>query len=410
MASPSFSTVSTWVSDGIDMAAVRIYTYSSGVYVFNTEDWWAYATVSASGTGSPITQTSTGASAIPTPSNRAPSSSSSVINLAQTTQPASSSGISRGATAGIAIACVIVGLVLGIIAGFVLFRRRRQRGPQPMFHADEYDNQEKPLRDVLPADKLSLDQFLLDSTSDAEIGTELRSLGHLLQQHVENNYHLLPVSRSSNELSTALINLGIDQGGTISATQLASLALEPKTRYLAIQHVIAKVTFGSVVFGEASPSSLLPQPVSSFASMIPPTESRRGNPEAVNSALTRWRQLSAFLLHAGRSDRTPLTPSEDISTHQAQQLAVALNEFLGPFVAGDRQDRYEQENHLREVMVECATFGYLLFSQPSEYRFRFDGGRPNNIAVCPGLDKISDEEGRRYPPAQPVVAPVTESF
>lgn len=132
---------------------------------------------------------------------------------------------------------------------------------------------------------------------------------------------------------------------------------------------------------------------------------------AVNTALTRWRQLSAFLLHPERSDRIPLTPPEDISTHKAQQLAVNLDAFLQHFVAGSREDRYEQENHLREVIAECTTFGYRLFSQPSEYRFRFeDGVNPTSIVICPGLDKISDEEGRRYPPpTQPIVAPVVES-
>ncbi|KAK6949801.1 hypothetical protein Daesc_008122 [Daldinia eschscholtzii] len=97
--------------------------------------------------------------------------------------------------------------------------------------------------------------------------------------------------------------------------------------------------------------------MSLFASAIPATENFRGNPEAVDVAFTRWRQLSAFLLNPSRSDRTPLVPSEDASTHQAQRLAETLNVFLEPFVTGDRDDRYEQENHLREVIVECATFG-----------------------------------------------------
>jgi hypothetical protein len=105
-------------------------------------------------------------------------------------------------------------------------------------------------------------------------------------------------------------------------------------------------------------------------------------------------------------------PSEDVSTHQAQQLAIALNKFLEPFsIADDRESRYEQENHLREVIVECATFGYLLFSQPSEFEFCFEqSGKQNSIVTSPGLDKTTNEQGKRLRPPHRLVAPVVESI
>lgn len=126
-------------------------------------------------------------------------------------------------------------------------------------------------------DKLELDQFLLDSTPDAEIRAELRSLNHLLQQHVESNYHLQSVSCSVDDLSQALLRLGLGQGGAMTTTKLASLSLDPTNRYNAIQHVISRVAFASIAFDEPSPFSLLPQPVFLFVSMIPAVESRRGN-------------------------------------------------------------------------------------------------------------------------------------
>jgi hypothetical protein len=104
-------------------------------------------------------------------------------------------------------------------------------------------------------------------------------------------------------------------------------------------------------------------------------------------------------------------PTEDVSTQQAQQLAVLLNRFLATFVAGSRDEQYEQENHLREVIVQCATFGYLLFSQPSEYQFRYDcDNKQNGVVVWPGLRKISGEDGVRYDFPQSLVAPVIESI
>ncbi|KAI1393153.1 uncharacterized protein F4822DRAFT_383679 [Hypoxylon trugodes] len=405
----SSTTVSTVFKPGTSYEAVDVWIKPPGqsTFIFSTEDWNTFTTTATSFTSSSTSQTTTSASS----SASSTQATSLPVNNAQVSQ--TGSGLSSGAIAGIAIACAFAGLIMGVAAGFLLFRKRRQQPSEARYHvaSTEYDGQEKALQSVLSTDRLHLYQFLLDTSPDAEINTELQSLNQLLQQHVEDHYHTEPVSRSITTLSAALINLGIDEDARIPASKLASLALDPVSRYSAIQHVIAKVAFGSVAFDDGPTTfSLLPQPISSFASMVPATEAHTGNPEAVDIALTRWRQLSAFLLHPSRSDRTPLAPSESVSTHRAQQLALSLNSFLEPFVAGDRQDRYEQENHLREVIVECATFGYLIFSQPSEYRFRFDSGvRPDHIVIFPGLDRISDEEGHRYPPpAQPVAIPVVE--
>ncbi|KAL7625953.1 hypothetical protein AAE478_002722 [Parahypoxylon ruwenzoriense] len=399
----SSTTVSIVYTGTASYEAVDVWSILPGETTFRfITEYWNSITTSTSTSRTSTTASSTGPTS---------SSTSSASPPTYTNEPSNSPGTSKGATAGIAVSCFIAGLILGAVAAFFLFRRRERRVSMGRYHVTEYDSQEKPLQTIPLGGGLRLDQFLLDSTSDAEIGKELCSLGHLLQQHVEENYHLQPVSRSANELTQSLIQLELYESDTMPAIELASLALDSRSRHSAIQHVIAKVTFASITFNKKSPVSLLPPPVSSFTSMIPATESYRGNPDAVDTALTRWRQLSAFLLHPGRSDRTPLAPSEDLSTHEAQKLAVVLNNFLEPFVEGDREVRYEQENHLREVIVECVTFGYLLFSQPSEYRFHFDGGGgSNSIVVFPGLDKISDEEGNRYPRPVRSVAPVIENL
>ncbi|OTA62066.1 hypothetical protein K449DRAFT_422785 [Hypoxylon sp. EC38] len=407
----SSTTVSTAFASGTSYEAVDVYTRLSeqAPYVFSTEYWNAFTSPSSLTTS---TTSTTGSS-----TTRTPTSITSSPSLASSTNAAQSNhtpGLSGGAIAGIAIGCTVAGLIVGAIAGFFLLRRQKPQGPKARSQVNSYNSLEKPLRTAFsspfPTERLQLDHFLLDSSSDAEISVEMRSLSQLLQQHVENHYHLEPVSLGVDALSMTLVHLGLDENSPMSASRLASLVIDPNTRYKAIQHVIARIAFASVALDGASPLSLLPEPISSFVSLIPAAEGHRESAEAVDIALTRWRQLSAFLIHPIKSDRTPLAPSEDISTHQAEQLAMALNTFLEPFVAGDRQDRYEQENHLREVIVECATFGYLLFSQPCEYRYRFEGGvRPNYIVVFPGLDRISDEEGYRYPSAvQPVVTPTVE--
>ncbi|KAI1811331.1 hypothetical protein GGS20DRAFT_115238 [Poronia punctata] len=343
--------------------------------------------------------------------SQVPSTTSSIHRIPISQHMTSSHGLSNGAIIGIAIATAVVGCLIGFLSALIFARRRRGYRSAPQFTT--YPERDKEMA-ISPdiSDGIQLDQFLLEPKPDTILASELRSLGHLIQQHTENHYHLNPVRIESSMLRQPLGDLGIERGSAPAIARLASLVLEPRTRQSAIQYVIAKTAFESTVIGGSACMSLLPPMVSALGSSMPPVEGHVGNHQAVGLAITKWRQLSAFLLHPERSQRTPLVPSEDISTQQAQQLTLALNRFLEPFVSEDREERYEQENHLREVIVECAMFGYVIFSQPAEYRFRFDSdGGLDTIVVCPGLEKISDEQGHRSQsrPDQ-VIAPVIESI
>ncbi|KAI1503334.1 hypothetical protein F5X99DRAFT_417300 [Biscogniauxia marginata] len=335
------------------------------------------------------------------------------ISTTETTRGQSepSTILNTGAIVGVAVACAIFGAVFSAIITCLLLRRRQQYLAKPEGLLLRHNEGEKCLPAAPIAEKAQLHAFFLDEKSDEKIREELRSLGHLIQQHVEEHYHLHLVQCNTNILSLSLTRLGVDQSAPMTTHHLASLALNPTTRHVAIRHVIAKVAFTSVAMDGNPPISLLPLRVTPFNLIAPSEEHILGDLEDIQFALTKWRQLSAFLLHPDHSDRSPLVPSEDVSTQQAQELAIALNAFLAPFISEDREAKYEQENHLREVIVECATFGYLLFSQPSEFRFRFDNAEgQQKIVVCPGIDKISDKEGRRYPSAvQAIISPLVES-
>ncbi|KAK8105103.1 hypothetical protein PG999_008462 [Apiospora kogelbergensis] len=258
---------------------------------------------------------------------------------------------------------------------------------------------------------VGLDQFLLQPRPDNEIGSDLRALDALTRQHVENNYHLKPVHQTLKSLSQALVALGFSGHGQRSPDDIVRLAIEARTRYAALQHIITRVALQSstLSMGSGASVSLLPPSVAAFAQSVPATERHRGNAEAMSTAMTKWRQLSAFLLHPNRSDRAPLPPPEEAVAQQAQQLAKELNRFLQAFVVSGREINYEQEDHLRQVLAECARFGYLLFSQPAEYRFNYDGqGRRGGIVVCPGLERVSDGEGRPFSKPQVLSAPVED--
>ncbi|KAI1426945.1 hypothetical protein F5Y12DRAFT_793269 [Xylaria sp. FL1777] len=417
----SYSTLSTTWTASTSYEIVQIYTFSPGpngvpVPYLVTEDWWTFANTipTAVPTAVPPTvpttllspATTTLATSIST-TQPSPSTTSEQISHAATKSPS----LSNGAVAGISIATALAGGILGVVAGLFLGRRRKRRGPIPEYVT--YSDGEKELAaSPITTGGLQLDQFLLDSTPDPTLANELRSLNRLVQEHTEMHYHLQPVQLESSELREPLRDLGIERDRAPAIARIASLVLEPRTRLSAIRYVITKAAFESTVIGGSACVSLLPYMAPALSQGFPISNSNGASNEATELAIARWRQLSAFLLHPNRSQRTPLEPSEDMSTQQAQKLTVALVRFLQPFISSDREERYEQENHLREVITECATFGYVIFSQPSEYRFRFESDEGlNKIVVCPGLDKLIDEDGRRYKyPLPQIVAPVLESI
>ncbi|KAI0481424.1 hypothetical protein F4859DRAFT_474641 [Xylaria cf. heliscus] len=416
---PSISTIRTTWASSTSYLVVDIYNLfpdSNGVVTtsLSTEEWWTFPnTESTSSSPATLTQSHKSPHALTTPIPTEISTAQPVtsnLTSGSTSHTANySTGLSKGAVAGISIATALLGAFIGVIASLILARRDERRK-----YVREYitysDREKEHGTSSTMTDRLQLDQFLLHSTPDTTIANELRGLDHLIQQHVESHYHSHSVQMESSQLCEPLANIGIERGNAPAIAKLASLALEPRTRSNAIKYVIAKAAFECTVIGGDTCVSLLPPLVSGLSSIFPPVEDDVGNQEATDLALVRWRQLSAFLLHPDRSQRTPLVPSEDVSTQQAQELTVSLNRFLEPFISRDREERYEQENHLREVIAECAAFGYVLFSQPCGYRFRFESSEgPDTIVVCPGLDKVTDERGCCYkPPIPQIAAPVLE--
>lgn len=114
---------------------------------------------------------------------------------------------------------------------------------------------------------------------------------------------------------------------------------------------------------------------------------------AISHALTRWRQISAFLLNPSRSERNSIVPDKVSLAPQAKDLVAELNIFLGAFI--NEQSQKHQKCHLQDVILECARFGYVVLSQPAEMGWIFDPGNDDaeELVVCPGLEKVSDSQG-----------------
>lgn len=200
-----------------------------------------------------------------------------------------SNGLSTGAVVGIAVGCAVAGLVIGMLVAFLFFKRRSSKPysevnlVEATNHGKSVDSRIFAATPVEPASAVSdLDQFLLAPRPDTELAGELQSLGHLIQQHVEDHYHLFPVERSLSSLSQALADLGLDSVDDRllpGPAELADMSIDPRTRHVALQHVISRVIFDSLAVKSTSKFSMLPPTVSSLMGEIPPCEKHLGNPE-----------------------------------------------------------------------------------------------------------------------------------
>ncbi|KAJ0352554.1 hypothetical protein COL154_012459 [Colletotrichum chrysophilum] len=322
-----------------------------------------------------------------TPGSGTPSASPTSTN-----KP-SSSGVSTGAIAGASVGCLLAGLIIGGLIAFLLLGRKKRKSGRYSPQSSDTGHiivgpESKALASSAPAnhsDNIQINHFLLDATPDKELAGELQSLGELIQQHVENNYHSNPIQIDTHALAPSLSNLGLGELSKFSTEEIASLCIDPKTRQAGLQHVVSLAVFGSIDFKAKSRYSMLPGPIASFLQSIPPVESRGGDKEG------------KFPL--GFQDNDP------------QSLATALNACLRHFVPADQGNQRQQLDHLQAVILECTKLGYEIVSQPSDWRFTYktedagaSGARP--VVVCPGLDKVTSKDGKMYNSPRRVVAPV----
>ncbi|KAJ4024034.1 hypothetical protein NW752_002600 [Fusarium irregulare] len=200
------------------------------------------------------------------------SSSGPVESSADAIEPSSpGKGIQGGAVAGVAIGCLIAGLALGLLVAFIIFRRhRRNNSTSPNFIAVEPQYAEPkhgPQVSVTTSGQdAELSQFLLDSTPDKEIQSELSSLSELIYQHVETYYHGPQVQATSAEVAQSLVNIGYSpELSGIQPEAVAAICLAPKTSKVGLRHVLSHVIFRGLDFNSGGNLSMLPLPVAAMA-------------------------------------------------------------------------------------------------------------------------------------------------
>lgn len=223
------------------------------------------------------------------PSNQTANWASPSPSLASESKPRSENGnhgLSAGAAAGIGVGLAALGLLVGTAMAWCLLSRRRRPEKESDLSNDKaivtpmlrpgppsktlFTPGGSSVGPPVLGIKSELDLFLLDGTSDSEITSELTTLGHLLTDHVENNYHLQPIQQDVSVIKDTLSGLGLEEW---TESRIASLSVEPRTRHVAIRNLLAHVIFTALDIRNTRGPSLLPPEMVAFVRSLPPGKS-----------------------------------------------------------------------------------------------------------------------------------------
>ncbi|KAK3363931.1 hypothetical protein B0T25DRAFT_528780 [Lasiosphaeria hispida] len=336
----------------------------------------------------------------------------SVTGGNHTTKAPAQNGVSTGAAAGIGIGVAIAVIAIATAAAWLFFRRRQRPEDSPVLPIIGADKSQKRTVTGPPPPSnggigglAGLHHYLLDGAGDSEIVSELTSLGHLLKDHVQTSYHKAPLDRNHlSQVNSSLSGLGLDRA---TQSHIANLALNERTRHIAIRGLLARVIFSALDVSSGSSLSLLPPSVAAFARAIPLDSNRKLTPQDI-TALSTWRRVSAYLLHQNRVDRSPLQVPTTIDT-QIRDMQVALDGCLSIFVHDDARARANQVKGLERAIRACAKFGYAMFSHPCEWGYLFwNEAVSSAVVVLPGLERLSGPDGEVYKSGHVVVHPTIE--
>ncbi|KAI6764375.1 hypothetical protein HG530_008164 [Fusarium avenaceum] len=241
---------------------------------------------------------------------------------------------------------------------------------------------------------------LLTGGSDSEIKKQLTSLGFLIHHHVEGHYHCDKIVATPDALFTSLRQLQLPEA---TCSMILTLSVDPKTRYVAIRHLLALVIFSNLDVHAVDSLSLLPPTLKElYRSRV---KASKEEPDSLaGTALLSWHRITAFILHENPQMGTPLLPPSSVDS-QVKVLISLLQEFLIHFVRIDSGHSIEdQQAGLAGVFSQCVKFGYEVFSHPSDWEFTYRA-EEQGIVVVPGLKQYSSNTGELHDAPRIVLTP-----
>jgi len=110
--------------------------------------------------------------------------------------------------------------------------------------------------------------------------------------------------------------------------------------------------------------------------------------------MTKFRTISSHLLHGAPN---PQDPRLQPNVHRAMG---DIDGILAPF-ASTQFSQQQRLSTLEGIVNRAVQLAFTLYSQPAMWHINWnslDGQGNNQVVVFPGLQKVTDDEGRQQTP------------
>ncbi|EXJ73470.1 uncharacterized protein A1O5_03231 [Cladophialophora psammophila CBS 110553] len=369
------------------------------------------ATVSAAFTGTPPNASLTGPtksisqqpSASPTPSLSSLSLSTSPASFAtslgssssatspvsaqptQTKSPIVSKGYSTADLAGAAVGCGIGGALLVGVAAFLMYRRRNRRNLGTSRRSEKGGSD--PVgsnEDVVVAETRAWERHLPQSESDQAVRSMASRTLDQIEMHVENFYQDATNVSISRAAESEMRNLDSSH----LPDSVSNLIRTSRRPTCLIKHCIANLILSRIDFEKGSGDSFLP---GSMIALEP--SSTAPEKQGFAQAFAHWRVISAYIRREPERDEAYRVERDRRITAAATKLCIAFE----PWARSAENARFQS---IVGIMQRASDLGIMLFSQPASFQWQWEAGnrggatknRPGQVAVLPGLYKMTDEE------------------
>ncbi|OAA51411.1 hypothetical protein NOR_00004 [Metarhizium rileyi] len=289
---------------------------------------------------------------------------------------------------------LVVGLLLCALGVWCTIEWQRRTRPKEDSRPSSPRIRPPPRIAVAGGPMTRITDFHLWGGGDGSVKRGLERECWHFEHHADRFYHEDALSEIPDNFDAALERLCLGEAVTAA---IKPLILDPKTRVLAINHLLVRVVLSSVSVHSIGPLSVLPSFVNDFIPSLPVTYKDVHDPSLL--ALTTWRVITAYLMQPVKLHRPPLTTQEYVEP-QIQALLAALNDVVKVFATQDRVRKdcpFTQETHLERVTRSAIEWGFQIFSHPAEWKLIWEPEPTyEQILIYPGLAKLSDENAEPY--------------
>ncbi|KIW89228.1 uncharacterized protein Z519_10081 [Cladophialophora bantiana CBS 173.52] len=338
-----------------------------------------------------------------------PSSSTSPVSVAQPTQtktPIVIKGYSTADLVGAAVGCGIGGALLVGVAAFLMYRRRNRRNLVTARGSEkERSDPVGSNEDVVVVETRAWGKHLPQSESDQAVRSMASRTLDQIEMHVENFYQDATNVSISRAAESEMRNLDSSH----LPDSLLNLIRTSRRPTCLIKHCVANLILSRIDFENGSGDSFLPGSMIALesSSTAPEKPGERnhvfGRVGAADQKLTgfaqafaHWRVMSAYLRREPERDEAYREERDRRITTAATKLCIAFE----PWARSADNARFQS---IVGIMQRASDLGIMLFSQPASFQWQWETGNrggatqngPGQVAVLPGLYKMTDEEVHR---------------